>query len=144
MPSCSLERHVPYSAEQMFDLVIDVERYQNFMSLEFSARIIERGTASVRASQTMRIGPLSLKFESDASFQRPDWIRIESNSRPFSYFQIAWTFAGLGQGCNISIRVDCTAHSPLLEALLAPWMETFAGNLVSAFERRAAEIYSHA
>jgi ribosome-associated toxin RatA of RatAB toxin-antitoxin module len=128
----------------MFDLVIDVERYQDFMPLEFSARIIERGAASIRASQAIRIGPLPLKFESNASFRRPDWIRIESTSKPFSYFLIAWTFKRLGQGCNINIQVDCTTRSPLLAALLAPWMETFADNLVSAFERHAAEVYSRA
>jgi coenzyme Q-binding protein COQ10 len=142
MPSCSLERRVPFSPEQMFDLVIDVERYREFMPFEFDAHIIERGTDSLLSSQALRIGPMPLKFNTNASFQRPDWIRVVSTSRPLKYFLIAWTFTRLAEGCSIRAQVECTADSPLLAALLEPWVEAFTHSLISAFERRASEIYN--
>ena len=127
----------------MFDLVVDVERYQDFMPMDFSARIIKRDTENILAKQTLHIGPMSLGFESSANFRRPEWIRIESTSEPFSKFLIAWNFVRVEHGCNVRVRVDCTTHSVPLSALLTPWIETFTRVLISAFERRAAEIYAH-
>ena len=141
MPDCTLERYLPYSAGQMFDLVIDVERYREFMPFEFDAHVLERGAGTLRSVQALRIGPMRLKFNTQASFLKPDWIRVVSTSGLFKYFEIAWKFTGLEQGCNIRAHVECTASSPLLGMLLAPWVETFTANLISAFERRAAEIY---
>lgn len=142
MPVCTLERHLPFSAEQMFDLVIDVEHYQDFMPFEFCARIIERGTEAMRTSQTLRIGPIPFKFESRTTFCRPEWLRVISTSSPFKYFSIAWTFTRRGQECAIRAHVECTADSLLLTALLTPWMEPFTHSLIFAFERRATEIYA--
>ncbi len=142
MPSCTLERRVPFSPEQMFDLVIDMEHYHDFMPIEFSGHIIEHGPDTLRASQMLRIGLIRLAFESTAGFHRPDWIRIESTSKPFSYFLIAWTFTRQEPGCGVRVQVDCATHSAPLAALLTPWMDTFTRVLIFAFERRAAEIYT--
>jgi len=142
MPVCTLQRHVPFSAEQMFDLVIDVERYREFMPFEFDAHVIERSTDSLLSSQALRIGPVPLKFNTSASFHRPDWIRVISTGGPFKYFLIAWSFTSQGQGCDIRARVECTAGSSLLAPLLTPWVEAFTRDLISAFEKRAAETYT--
>ncbi|MGA9855609.1 MAG: SRPBCC family protein [Gammaproteobacteria bacterium] len=141
MPSCTLERQVSYSADQMFDLAIDMESYHDFMPLEFGGHIIERGLDTLKASQAIHIGPIRLTFESSASFRRPEWLRVESTSRPFNKFLIAWTFTRMERGCSVRVQVDCTTRSPLLGALLAPWMEIFTRESISAFERRATEIY---
>ncbi len=141
MPSCILERRVSHSPEQMFDLVIDVEHYQDFLPLDFSARIIRRQAEQILARQSLRIGPMNLSFESTASFHKPDWIRIESVSGPFSQFLIAWNFTRQEQGSLVRVQVECSTQSAPLAALLAPWMETFTSGLVSAFEKRAQSAY---
>ncbi|MDE2236124.1 MAG: type II toxin-antitoxin system RatA family toxin [Gammaproteobacteria bacterium] len=142
MPSCSLERRLPHSPEQIFDLVIDVEHYQEFLPLDFSARVMRRQPGQIQARQSLRIGPMSLSFESTATYRRPDWIRIESISGPFSRFLIAWDFIRMERGSLVRIQVECSTHSAPLSALLAPWMETFTNGLVSAFEKRAQAVYS--
>lgn len=141
MPARSLEREVPYSAEQMFDLAIDVEHYKDFMSLKFSAHVIERSAERILVTQSLRVGPMSFSFPSTATFHRPDWIRIESSGGPFSYYLIAWKFTKLAQDCLVHVEVDCATHIPPLAILLAPWMETFSSGLISAFEKRARDIY---
>ncbi len=144
MPSCNLERDVPYRADQMFDLVIDMEHYQDFMPIDFSGHIVEHGPNTLRTSQAIRIDHIPLTFDSTASFHRPDWIRVESTSKHFNYFLIAWTFIRLEHGCNVRVQVDCTTHSPPLGVLLAPWIETFSKVLITAFERRAKDMYGMA
>ncbi len=141
MPSSSLERPIPYSPEQMFDLVIDIEHYQDFMPLEFSARVTERHAGRILAHQSLRIGPMNLSFASTALFHKPDWIRIESSSSPFSYFLLAWKFTRLERGSCVQIEVDCNTRSATLAMFLGPWLEAFTGKLISAFEKRAHDIY---
>ena len=141
MPSCSLERRLPYSPEQMFDLVIGVEHYRNFLPLDFSARVLQRQPDLIKARHSLRIGPMLLSFDSTASFHRPEWIRIESTGSPFSHFLIAWRFTRMQHGCQVQVWVECSTRSAALAALLAPWMETFTSGLVDAFEKRAQAVY---
>ena len=141
MPSCSLERQVPHSPEQMFDLVIDIERYREFMPFTFEARITDRTADSLLANQTVGIGPVALRFASEARFRRPDWIEIKSATSQFRSFTIDWRFADLPEGSRIHAHVDCTPRSAVLEALIEPWIGGFPEGLVKAFEARAAALY---
>lgn len=143
MPVSAVERHVPYSAAQMFDLVVDVERYREYIPFTFEARIIRRTADTIFAIQTISIGPLTLRFESQATFHRPDWIQIRSDNRQFRDFVIGWRFTDRNHGCEVATRVDCTPHSRVLGTLITPWLAGFTENLVSAFEQRAAAIYGN-
>lgn len=126
----------------MFDLVIDVERYREFIPFTFEARITRRTADTLFAVQTLGIGPLTLRFESQAQFQRPDWINIKSDNRQFRNFVIGWRFTDRDHGCDVETRVDLAPHSRVLAALIAPSLAGFTENLAAAFERRAAAVYS--
>lgn len=125
----------------MFDLVIDVERYREFMPFTFEAKITGRTADRLLANQTVGIGPATLRFASEARFQRPDWIQIRSATSQFRNFSIDWQFEPAPGGCRIHVQVDCTPRSAVLEALIEPWIQTFTEGLVAAFERRAAGLY---
>jgi len=137
----SLERHLPHSPEQIFDLVIDIERYREFMPFTFEAKITGSTANRLLANQTVHIGPAALRFASEARFHRPDWIQIKSTTSQFRNFSIDWKFNPAPEGCRIHAQVDCVPRSAVLEALVDPWIEPFAEGLVSAFEQRAASLY---
>jgi len=141
MGGSTLERHVAYSATQMFDLVLDVERYREFMPFGFGARVLSRGVDAMQSVQHLNVGPFHLQFETHARYFRPDWVEVRSDSDAFRRFILDWRFGDVDRGCDIRVTADCVPNSLLLAAFLRPWTGSFAGSLVSAFERRAKAIY---
>jgi coenzyme Q-binding protein COQ10 len=138
---CSLERQVPYSALQMFDLVLDVERYHEFMPFTFRAQVVGRDNNSLATTQNLNIGPIPLRFDSRAHFRRPNWIEVRSSSAQFRDFIIEWAFNGTDGVCRVQVRVECTPRSLLLTVLLTPWIGMFTSSLINAFETRAQAVY---
>lgn len=82
MAECREERRVPYRAAQMFDLVLDVERYREFMPFGFDAEIIRRATGRLWGHQALRLGPISVRFDTRVRYRRPDWIVVLSSGGP--------------------------------------------------------------
>lgn len=125
----------------MFDLVLDVERYREFVPFDFDARVVARGSDKIRCRQNLRAGPFRVEFDTETRYHRPDWIRVCSEGPLFRHFTIDWAFVNATAGCDIHVRVDCLPRSLPLIAILTPWINGFASGLVAAFERRAGDMY---
>lgn len=141
MPVSNFDRRVGYAPEKMFDLVLDVERYREFMPFGFTAQVLHRGAEEVLSSQRLSIGPFELGFETRALYHRPDWISIKSDAAAFRRFALDWTFTAAPGGCEIRASVDLLPRSLLLGTLLAPWIPRLADNMVATFEHRAFNLY---
>ena len=89
---------LPYSAEQLFDLVFDVESYPDFVPGWQSARILQRERQSLRVEQKFKAGLLTWQFDSRATFSRPTRITIESIGRPFRHLVLDWRFEPTSDG----------------------------------------------
>lgn len=144
MPDFAIERHVPFSATQMFDLVLDVEHYADFMPLEYRVTALERAADELRSRQTLRLGPIRVGVDSHARYRRPDWIAVDFSGGPFRTLRIDWTFASVNGGCQVRAQVSYKIGSPFLQPFFAPWVSRFIRGLVSAFEQRAADLYGAA
>ena len=134
-------RVVAISAERLFDLVADVERYPEFLPLMRSAVIVGRGENAYETEQTLALGLLAHRFRTRTELDRPHAIRVTSTDRAFSRFEILWSFSPTPDGqCRVDFALDYEVRSfwlrPLGDVLIAPMALT----MVDAFVTRAREL----
>ncbi len=142
MPRVQRSARVPYTAEQMFDLVNDVESYPRFLHWCSGARIDVRQGNTVEA--TLDIGVLGFRrsFRTRNTLRRPESIEIELVTGPFRRLRGEWRFvdaAGGGSDVSLSLQFEVTA-SPF-GAVFSKVFEELAGAQMSAFTERAAKLY---
>ena len=142
LPTVQRHAHVPYSAEQMFDLVNDVESYPKFLHWCRSARVDARQGSTVEATLEIGVFGFQQSFRTRNTLSRPEQIGIELVSGPFRRLRGEWKFvpaAASGTDVSLSLRFEVTL-SPF-GALFAKVFEELAGAQMGAFIDRAGRIY---
>ena len=133
----------PYTPEEMFDLVADVESYGDFVPGCLNAAILEREGDVVYVDQEVGLGMVHTSFVSQGIFTRPESIEITSSDGPFLYFAVRWTFeASNKSGCIIRFHAGFELRSRFLEKVMGPLFNDTMRRCVSAFEQRAHELYA--
>jgi len=137
------KRKLPYTPDQMFDLVADVERYGDFVPGWLNARILESDGVVVYVDQEVGLGMFHTSFVSQGIFTRPESIEITSSEGPFVYLAVRWTFeASNKSGCIIRFQAGFELRSRFLEKVVGPLFSDMMARCVSAFEQRAHELYA--
>lgn len=132
---------VPWTAEQMFDLAADIERYPEFLPHWPHASIRSQEGEVLRVVQEIDLGVRRLSFESRAVLQRPAHLHIESASGPFRRLSIDWRFTPERDGCRTALAVEIEMRSLLLEALAVKLMTMLTRDVLARFRDRAAVLY---
>ena len=133
----------PYTAEQMFDLAADIERYPEFLPHWPRATIRSREQDVLHVLQEIDLGLRRFRFESRAVLQRPDHLHIDSASGPFRRLSIDWRFTPGGQdGCLVALTVEMDMRSVLLEAFAGGLMRMMTQDILERFRARAAVLYA--
>ncbi len=150
MPRFSSKRRVPHSAEQMFDLVADVERYPEFVPLCHSLKIRQRtkrpdGTEVVVADMTVSFKLVRESFTSQVTLDRPNLkIQVEYLRGPFKNLENRWTFEPKGDDvCDVGFYLSYEFKSRMLATLMGAMFDTAFARFSSAFEKRADAIYAN-
>jgi coenzyme Q-binding protein COQ10 len=148
MPQFSNRRRVRHSAEQMFDLVADVERYPQFVPLCQSLRIRQRlqnpdGTETVVADMTVSFKLIHESFTSRVTLDRSNLkILVEYLKGPFSHLQNRWTFEAKGDdACDVNFFIAYEFKSRMLAVLMGAMFDAAFQKFASAFEKRADAVY---
>ena len=146
MTSHSETRVLPYSAQQMYDLVADVARYPEFLPWTAAARI---RSVEDRGDHTEMLADLVISFklfqESFASRVRlyPEARRIETAyiQGPFKNMDSVWQFRDVPGGVEVSFRTDFEFRNRLLQHAAGVFFHQAMTQIVRAFERRAQVLY---
>ena len=142
MPGIREVRQVPYSAEQMFDLVADVERYGEFLPWVIATRVKSDEETQMIADMLVGFKSLREKFTSRVNKQRPGEITVHYIDGPLRDLDNRWHFRPLEEGgCEIDFAVDFTFRNPIFEKLAGQYFDRAFRKMVSAFEERAQELY---
>ncbi len=141
MPTHAEQLFIPYTAEQMFDLVADVERYPEFLPWCVGARIKSRDGDIILADMMIGFRMIRECFTSQATFIRPGRIDVEYKDGPFRYLKNRWSFKPKGNGCVIDFYIDFEIRSRILRTILEPLFGEAVRRMVSAFEIRARALY---
>jgi len=148
MQRFSNRRRVRHRAEQMFDLVADVERYPEFVPLCQSMKIRHRmlkpdGTEIVVAEMVVSFKLVRETFTSQVTLDRPNLkILVEYLEGPFSTLENRWTFEPNGdQACDVGFFIQYEFKSRMLGLLMGTMFDTAFSRLSAAFEKRADQVY---
>lgn len=141
MPVQQTSRHLPYRDDQLFQLVLDIERYPEFVPGYRRARIVRHGDDALDVEQTVGFGPATFSFDSTAEFERPSRIFIRATDGPFSRLEVEWRFVEEAGGCRVSAETHYQLHG-LLAPVLAGWLDFLMPRLLDAFAARAAKLYA--
>ncbi len=141
MAKVSRSALVPFSAEQMFDLVADVPSYPEFLPLCAGAAASEEG-ADVLATVEMSVAGLKKSFTTRNTNVRPDRIDLQLVDGPFSELEGSWVFENLGDdGSKVSLELEFEFGSRLLAAAVGPVFEKLSNSMIDAFTQRAGVVY---
>jgi coenzyme Q-binding protein COQ10 len=147
MPSFRTTRRVRHSAEKMFDLVADVERYPEFVPLCQSLRVRRRtsgpqGADVLLCDMTVGYRAIREKFTSRVTLDRAQRkVLVEYVEGPFSYLQNTWDFLDEPQGSRIEFYISYEFRSRILAALMGSMFDAAFRKFAQAFETRADVIY---
>ena len=115
MPTHAEKRLVPYTADQIFDLVADVERYPEFLPWCLGARVRERGANTITADLLIGFRMVRERFTSRVTLDRPRRIDVSYTHGPFRYLNNHWEFIPQpGGSCVIDFSVDFVFRSRML------------------------------
>lgn len=137
---------MPYSAEQMFDLVADVGRYPEFLPWVVAVRIKSDSEAEMIADMLVGFKAIREKLTSRVQKHRPSaapgHINVHYIDGPMRDLDNSWTFRPLAEGgCEVDFRVEFTFRNPVFEALAGQYFDRAFRRMVEAFELRAAALY---
>jgi coenzyme Q-binding protein COQ10 len=147
MPNYVTTRRVPHSAEQMFDLVADVERYPEFVPMCERLKV-RRRTTGVNGSEVlladMSIGYKVIResFTSRVALDREHLkILVEYVDGPFIHLENRWSFAPAPEGSDVTFDIDYAFRSRTFQMLAGAVFDTVVRRMVQAFETRADALY---
>ncbi len=141
MPTHAEKRFLPYTPEQVFDLVADIERYPEFLPWCVGARIRERRDNVILGDLLIGWRMVRERFTSRVTLNRPDRIDVEYTEGPFRYLKNHWVFERQPGGCLVDFFVDFEFRSRMLQGVIAALFNEAVKRMVSAFEKRAKELY---
>ena len=136
---------VTYTPEQMFDLVVDVERYCEFLPWVKSARVHEKSGRELRASITMERAGVKQSFTTRNEMDRPNWMSVQLVEGPFKTLDGLWTFTPIGTaGTKVVLDMKFEFANALASMLFSKAFEHSVGELIDAFVARAKASYGAA
>jgi coenzyme Q-binding protein COQ10 len=142
MPGIHDVQVMPYSAEQMFDLVADVGRYQEFLPWVIATRVKSDSETDMIADMLVGFKALREKFTSRVEKQRPHRLEVFYLDGPMKDLDNRWQFRPRPDGgCEVDFCVDFTFRSSMFEALAGQYFDRAFRKMVAAFEARAHELY---
>ena len=142
MPSLHEVRRLPYSAEQMFDLVADVGRYGEFLPWVVATRVRSDSDDEMVADMLVGFNALREKFTSRVEKHRPGRIKVHYVDGPMRDLDNVWLFRQLPEGgCEVEFSVSFTFRNALFEKIAGQYFDRAFRKMVAAFETRADALY---
>lgn len=142
MPRHSETRHLPYTPEQLFELVADVGSYDEFLPWVVAVRVRSSSETETVADLVVGFSAFKERFTSRVVKERPDRICVDYVEGPLKYLHNEWMFErAADDGTNLHFSVDFAFRSRVFEALAGQMFDRALRRMTSAFERRAAALY---
>lgn len=134
---------VPFSAEQMFELVNDVESYPSFLPGCSGSRVLEISPNAMTASVEVAKAGIRKTFTTRNELVAGKAINMKLIDGPFRRLVGGWHFTHLdATACKIELNLDFEFTNGLVEMAFGKVFNELAGNMVNAFTQRARDVYA--
>jgi coenzyme Q-binding protein COQ10 len=141
MPTHAEKRVLPYTPEQLFDLVADVERYPEFLPWCLGARLRSREGDVIVADLIIGFKMVRERFTSRVILHPKSSIDVAYEDGPFRYLNNRWGFNPVLGGCELDFYVDFEFKSRMLQKIIEMLFNEAVRRMVAAFEGRAEQLY---
>ena len=134
-----------YSPEEMFSLVVGVEKYPEFLPWCDHSRVIEQDAGGMEAEIGIAFSGLRQTFITRNIHESGRRMQMHLVKGPFSHLDGDWHFHPVGDGsqraCRVELLLNYGFSSKTLATLVGPVFDRIAGTLVDAFIKRAEQVY---
>ena len=146
MPVHSETRKLPYSADQMYDLVADISAYPQFLPWCSAARIRSRSIQgeceTVEADLVISFKVFRESFTSRVElWNMAKKIDTQYLEGPFKHMKSNWEFVDTPSGCDVRFFVDFEFKNAILRSIIGVVFNEAMQRIVRAFESRAETLY---
>jgi len=143
MPTHAEKRPLPYTPDQLFDLVADVERYPEFLPWCVGARIRKRDGDMFFADLVIGFKMIRERYTSKVVLDRAAMrIDVTYTEGPFQYLNNHWSFVANADGTTtIDFFVDFEFKSKILQKVIGSLFNEAVKLMVGAFEKRAGQLH---
>lgn len=142
MPKHEETRRLPYTPEQMFDLVADVQSYEQFLPWVSAIRVRSNSETEMVADMIVGFKGLSESFTSRVLKERPNSVHVDYLDGPLKHLSNDWRFRPDGEGgVLVDFTVDFAFKNRLFEMIAGQMFDKALRKMIGAFETRAAQLY---
>lgn len=133
---------LPYTPEQLYDLVADIEKYPEFLPWCGAVRILSQSETELLADLSVGYKFFRETFRSRVHLTPKTRIDVEYINGPFHYLNNHWVFKKRADsGTDIDFFIDFEFKSKLFQSATQMVFETAFERMLSAFEARAKKVY---
>lgn len=141
MHSFEETRILPCSAQKMYDAVMDIEAYPEFLPWVAGAKILQRGEGELAAELVADLAGVRHSFRTVDRFMPGQLVEIRLLEGPFRFLESVWTFEALGEAsCRVHFSIEFEFKSRMLDLVASPIFASACRSMVHAFEKRATEL----
>ena len=141
MPRHSEQKFLPYTPEQLFELVADVKRYDEFLPWVTAVRIRSSSEIEMVADLIVGFGAFRERFTSRVKKDRPSHITVDYVEGPLKFLHNEWRFEPAEGGTTLRFTVDFAFRNRIFEAVAGQVFDRALRKMTAAFEERAAALY---
>ncbi|ALR21235.1 type II toxin-antitoxin system RatA family toxin [Sphingobium baderi] len=142
MPKHNETRSLPYTREQMFDLVVNVAVYPEFLPWVSAIRVRSDSDTEMVADMIVGFKGIKESFTSRVEKHRPDAVRVDYLDGPLKHLHNQWNFRDDGKGgVLVDFEVEFEFKNRLFEMLAGQMFDKALRKMIGAFEARAATLY---
>ena len=148
MPKASVKRLIECNKNQLIDLVLDIEKYPEFVPFCLDARVYERNNEAdlilIIADLTIGKGPFKDTYKSDVQFNKKDnSIKVTNIGGPLNHLKNTWHFKEQENGTEISFDIDFEIENKFLNIVMTKSFQFGLDKIADAFQKRAEELFGY-
>ena len=147
MPKASVKRLIGCKKEQLIDLVLDIEKYPQFVPFCLDSKIYEKKEKGdlilIIADLTIGKGPFKDTYKSDVKFNKKnDSIYVTNLDGPLKHLENKWHFKEENNFTEVSFDVDFELKNDFLNIIMTKSFQFGLDKIADAFQKRAEELFS--
>ena len=147
MPKASVKRFIECKKDQLIDLVLDIEKYPEFVPFCLNSKIYEKKEKNdlifIIADLTIGKGPFKDTYKSDVRFdKKKDYIYVTNIDGPLKYLENKWHFNEQNNITEISFEVDFELKNDFLNIIMTRSFQFGLDKIADAFQKRAEDLFS--
>ncbi len=148
MPKASVKRLIGCKKEQLIDLVLDIEKYPQFVPFCLESKIYEKKEKGdlllIVADLTIGKGPFKDTYKSDVKFnKKDDSIYVTNLDGPLKHLENKWHFKEENKFTEVSFDVDFELKNDFLNIIMTKSFQFGLDKIADAFQKRAEELFSN-